>query len=208
MSYILEALKKSERERAKGKIPTLETVYDTGLSRRGLWLGVLIGAGTLVLVALAAWVVNLQFFQETESQSLGDGADSRAARLASDAGAAAARREKPVSQPPAETPPATATVRATEVPATSEAPATTGPRPSPQRVSGVAALDPDTRALVEGLSVNVVSYSRSPERRFVMLSQRIYRESDVVADGVVVKEILAQGVLLEAGGYEILLGAD
>jgi len=60
MSYILDALKKSERERAKGNIPTLETVPDSGAGRRALWVGVLIGAGALLLVGAVAWLVILR----------------------------------------------------------------------------------------------------------------------------------------------------
>jgi len=41
-----------------------------------------------------------------------------------------------------------------------------------------------------------------------MLNQRIFRESDIVDDGVVVKEILPEGVLLRIGEYEVVIGAD
>lgn len=203
MSYILDALKKSERERAKGNIPTLETVADTGVSRRALWLGVLIGAGALLLVALAAWLVSLQFFR----------ADPLPGRAAT---APATSVDGPSASAPADEDPAPAEASATQddkalesgtEPASRRTSEKREPQ-APQRVAEISELGPDAAARVRDLSVNVVSYSQSPERRFVMLDQRIFRESEMVDDGVIVKEILPEGVLLRVGNYEIVLTAD
>jgi general secretion pathway protein B len=54
MSYILDALKKAERERRVAKIPTLDTVHETPLRRRArwMWLGaavVLVNAALLLI---------------------------------------------------------------------------------------------------------------------------------------------------------------
>jgi general secretion pathway protein B len=57
MSYILDALKKAERERSIAKVPTIETVHDfRETSRMRLWL--LIG-GFLLGVVLILWFVLL-----------------------------------------------------------------------------------------------------------------------------------------------------
>ena len=54
MSYILDALKKAERDRPKAKIPTLRTVHQTSAAPgRRLWPGivalvVLVNAGVLI----------------------------------------------------------------------------------------------------------------------------------------------------------------
>lgn len=203
MSYILEALKKSERERAKGNIPTLETVSDTGVSRRALWLGVLIGAGALLLVALAAWLVSQQFLR-TDSSPVRSATPP--ATSVDEPSASTSTGEDPA---PAEA----STTRADE-PRESGSEAASQPTSearepqAPQRVAGISDLDPDAQARVRDVSVNVVSYSRTPERRFVMLNQRIFRESDRVDDGVTVKEILPEGVLLQVGDYEVVLEAD
>lgn len=194
MSYILEALKKSERERAKGNIPTLETVSDTGVSRRALWLGVLLGAGALLLVVLAAWLVSAQFFRSDSSTSPPvtagtaphGGVDEPAARTDDPPAQTEAPRSEPETRPAIDD---------------------REPQP-PQRVAEVSELDAGAQARVRDLSVNVVSYSQQPERRFVMLNQRIFRESDMVADGVIVKEILPEGVLLRVDDHEIVIGAD
>ncbi len=60
MSYILDALKKAERERGRAKVPTLTTVHspvwEVGRSY-GLWA---IGGGVLACVAAAFWLVWLR----------------------------------------------------------------------------------------------------------------------------------------------------
>ena len=57
MSYILDALKKAERERHAARIPTLETVHRTPWERRRpqwLWIG---AAAVLVTAALLMWLM-------------------------------------------------------------------------------------------------------------------------------------------------------
>ncbi len=60
MSYILEALKKSDRERKQGKVPTLETVQDRSeLRRHGIrphWPIVLFGFLVLGGLSFSAWL--------------------------------------------------------------------------------------------------------------------------------------------------------
>jgi general secretion pathway protein B len=59
MSYILEALKKSERERKQGKVPNLETFQDQASRRRHkirpFWPFILLGSLLLGGVFLGAW---------------------------------------------------------------------------------------------------------------------------------------------------------
>lgn len=190
MSYILEALKKSERERARGSIPTLETVAGRGVSRKPLWLGVLIGAGALSGLVAMAWLVNLQWPRWSVPAP-----DDKAAGAAG------------MQQPPAaagDSPDTAVRVQSAGTRMHQEG----STKPAPRRVDDIGELDPASRARVKALSINVVSYSDVPERRFVMLNQRIIRESESAGDGVVVKRILPEGALLSVGDYEILIGPD
>jgi len=192
MSYILEALKKSERERARGRIPTLETVSNQGVSQKSLWLGVLLGAGALLLAAFVAiWVLEPRF-----SQPSGLAENPNTPKVSGERQAAIAANEP--------RPEVSVEIRETGA----AEPGAESPAVAPRRVAAVDELEPGVRQRVRDLSVNVVSYSDVPERRFVMFNQRIVRESETVGDGIVVKRITPEGALLSVGGYEILVRPD
>lgn len=186
MSYILDALKKSEQEREQGAVPVLRTSRRIVSRRRRLWQGGLVGA--LVLISAAAgWFMGPRVYEAVVavwSPAAPDGA----------AGPAASKPQTALKS----SEPAAGEARGARQPA---APEPTAPR----RVSTIDELDPAARARVEDLSVNVVSYTQAPERRFVMLNQRIVRESEAVGDGVVVKRIVPEGAVLAVGEHEILL---
>ena len=57
MSYILDALKKAERERQFAKIPTVNTVHRIGWNRRRpIWLWIA-GAAVLANAAVLIWLL-------------------------------------------------------------------------------------------------------------------------------------------------------
>ena len=62
MSYILDALKKSEQERGHGSIPDVQTVHSSGLNyrndKRTVWPYILIAAVTLNLLAITYFIIN------------------------------------------------------------------------------------------------------------------------------------------------------
>lgn len=179
MSYILEALKKSERERQRGNIATLQTAPQVVLNHRSLWLGMLMGAAVLAALVVIAWFV-----------------DPRLARRAADVPrtATASGARPGAAQSKAQPQPSG--------PSAASAPAKAG---APQRVDSISQLDPADRARIQGLSLNVVSYSDVPRRRFIMVNQKIVHESESIGDGVVVKRILPGGALVTVGRYEIML---
>lgn len=181
MSYILDALKKSEQERRQGAVPILRTPRQVVSSRRRLRLGALAGA-LAVISAVAVWFMGPRVHEAVVAAWFPAAPDS------------AAR--------PAESTPQTALK--TSEPAAGEGRAEQQPAAS-RGVSTIDELDPASRARVESLSVNVVSYTRAPERRFVMLNQRIVRESEAVGEGVIVKRIVPEGAVLAVGEHEILL---
>lgn len=189
MSYILDALKKSEQQREAGAVPVLGSAPRVATDRRRLWLGTLVSLAAAALTA-AAWLAAPRWLDEAGTvlriPALSGGGE--AAPSAPAAGAQSATVES--GQPAAGAPAA---------------------QPAPVRPAGAgSAADTETsdsalQARLENLSVDVVSYSETPERRFAMIDQRIVRESDTVGNGFVVKRIVPEGVILEAGSREILL---
>lgn len=186
MSYILDALRKSEQEREQEALPTLRTPPRRAPRHRWLRVVLPLGAVALVAVIAAVWVAGPGLLDARNASRAPAGVDDSAAR--------------PVTSPAA---PRTAEVE-TPDPRNDATGAQPEARPSNQAV-GAAGPDPATRRRVKGLSVNVVSYSDVPERRFAMIDQRIVRESEIVADGVVVERIVPDGVVLSVGAEEVLL---
>src|SRR5262245_52789323 len=69
MSYILDALKKAERERHSAKIPTLETVHRMRWERRHpqwMWIAALV---VLVNTALLIWFLRPESMPRSSSSS-------------------------------------------------------------------------------------------------------------------------------------------
>lgn len=184
MSYILEALKKSERERSRVNIATLQTSSQVVFNNRSLWIGMLIGGVALAAVATAAWLVGFRLDHTGPVSAVPPATESSSA-----SGAAPARSVDSAGRP--------------RLPESAPEPAAEASRA--RRVDGMSDLDPSARARIQGLSLNVVSYSDVPSRRFIMVNQRIVRESETVGDGIVVKRILPGGALLGVGSYEVMV---
>jgi general secretion pathway protein B len=82
MSYILDALKKSEQERGKGRIPDVQTIHSSSLSyrneKKAYWPYVLIAAIMLNLLAISYFIVKKDepaetlAEKQTETNSLAD----------------------------------------------------------------------------------------------------------------------------------------
>lgn len=180
MSYILDALRKSEQERQGGAVPMLGAPPRTSRGGRRRRLAAWTGAVALLGASAAAWLV-LPGLENDDGNT---------------------------PQPPAPADPAAAGTRspAMEVHPESDHPVGDAAAPRTGEVAGNPGnSDSRARARVDDLSLTVVSYSDTPERRFVMINQRILRESESVADGVVVRRILPEGVILGVGTEEVLL---
>jgi len=54
------------------------------------------------------------------------------------------------------------------------------------------------------LTVNVVSYSENPEKRFIMIGGDLFREGEFVKAGVIVEEIRQNEVVFNSRGEQII----
>lgn len=212
MSYILEALKKSERERQRGNITALQTPSQVVLNQRSMWVGILIGVVALSAIVAVGWVVNRQLIHfgpgapaesgaplpRPESQGLNHESRQEVGRNVEQGAVRETTARRDQGLKPAATDAAAPTVDIAE-------PASSG---TVRDVDNMAELDPADRARIQRLSLNVVSYSEVPSRRFVMINQRIAHESESVGDGVIVDRILPGGALLRVGGYRIMIRPD
>ncbi len=82
MSYILDALKKSEQQRGQGSIPNVQTVHSSSLNYRdenkSYWPYILITAVTLNLAAIVYFIIDKDTISENSALSDQDTVDNNA----------------------------------------------------------------------------------------------------------------------------------
>jgi general secretion pathway protein B len=247
MSYILDALRKAERERNPGqateaRMPTRQSLAQASQLRRyrpllvaGLCLG-LFAALLILLVlrhaaappeetapvtpAVAAAEPAASVPAMTLDQVAGDAPSLATLDDVIDSGADAAEAEAPGSYAPtaksapqlSEEPPAAlpAAPADTEDNVSPPPPTPTAvqrvqldPAPQPQ-VSKLKDMPADYRAAFPTLSLDVHVYDAAPQKRFVMIGGHRYNESETLREGPRIVQIVADGVIFEFRGEQVL----
>lgn len=222
MSYILDALKKSQQERERGQVPRFDQFWfeePTAPARHGLWgmLAALLAAAALA-VALYVALRPAPISEERVAESM------PSPPLATVA-------EAPAAAPPARTPqifiaPAlpedgsplprgAAELRAalTQSPPLEIAPElNTTPDAASSRIPAdlraeVAALrqqlrqQPGSPNTLVSLSVHV--YDVDPAQRFVYINGRKFQEQQPISENVMLRRIAPDGIWLDVGGEEV-----
>lgn len=223
MSYILDALKKSESERQRQDAPGFADVPAQAQARRTpQWIWLL--AGLLLINAVAVGALLLRgFFAAPESGV----ARAQPATPPAVITAPAADRERPAAPSPttAETrsdrPPAPlrTPVRSEQPPAVDSEPPSG--RPAAQQTPRPSVLPANSASLptlfdlqangtlqLPELHLDIHVFSQAPQDRFVFINMSKYREAARLADGPLVKEIVPDGVVLEYEGNTFLLPRD
>jgi general secretion pathway protein B len=207
MSFILDALKKSEIERQRQTVPGL--MEAGGVVRRArfpLWavlLAVLLGINMIVLLVLLT----------RRGTSAVPAAQPAIARAAGDAQPAVTEHFSPLGSAP---------VFAPEIPVPPAAAQHPAPRVAPHRVDPLL-NDADTKddneevlpsinevnltgaqALPE-LHLDVHVYATKPADRFVYINMRKYHEGNTLQEGPIVERIRRDGVVLNYQGLRFVL---
>lgn len=191
MSYILEALRKAERERTLGQAPDLNAVAITPLPRRSIWPWL---AGIAVAVNAAALVVVLGLRWRTEHPPK----SALAAPKAVQAEPAPRPAPLPQSDPkPLTTAGPPAHVRNSDKPR--QTPVASAPL--------LQSLPAEFRRSLPELNLDVHVYNQKPAKRFVMINSRRYREGDSLREGPLLETITLDGAVLSHRGrrFRILL---
>lgn len=235
MSLILEALRKSEAERQRGRAPGLfvEQVATRPKDRTKVpaWAWLL---GALLLATLAAFAWREATRQAPGQVSLPDPELSAALEPPPTVDTASAAVQSTVPDPVAATErsspaePATATTAApidiaSAAPAPAAAPppepvatiqpvatpqdATPTPLPAPpvHSLPTLASLDAATRAQLPPLKLSMHVFADAPAQRFVILDGQRLGEGASPAAGIVLEEIRREGLVLSVNGQRLLL---
>jgi len=239
MSYILDALRRAERERNLGKAPSLQVVMQHDASEKPRHTArLLLIAVTLLAVAGAIAALLLRQpnppapgntetptaapvitpvapesvaelpDEAPELSSLDDLAEPEPAPIAPSAAEpeideiaepALALQPEDLQQ---NAPPTRKADAAAE-----PAPQTVAPPMEPENAGGVPLLrdlPPAYRADFPALSVEVHVFDRVPEKRWIMIGGRRYREGEVLGEGPRVVEINEEGIVFDYRGQQSL----
>lgn len=237
MSFILDALRKSEAERQRQDGPTLLEVRPSRPQRRmPLWV---IGLGVLLLLNMGVLLWFLLRTPPEAARATHAGASAPASVTASAAStrpsgpppvetAPVAANPLSVSPPVAAAPPAPHLTPSSSVAAGASppprviaptpavaaapraAPAAKSAKPPPEASDSAANL-PDYSHVASGLPalrLDLHSYSPEPDQRYALINMHKVREGDTLPEGPRVQQILPEGVVLSYNGTEFVLGRN
>jgi len=227
VSFILDALRKSDAQRRRGAAPALLTPQAPPVtlerSRRfyyGLLAVALVGAG-IVLGSLRPWHVERPVAATQDAMPREPGS-TQSAPLAFPVRQEMARRAQPPApkekSPPgaqfASAPAAAAlklegavranagnTVRARSIPRVGS-----GDAPRETKVAAFAELPVAIQEEIPSLSISAHAYSPTPRERLIGINDRVLREGEHAAPGLLLEQITPDGMVLSYKGYRFRRG--
>ncbi len=181
MSYILDALRKSDQQRQRGTAPVTLATPAVVEKRPVFSLNVVLALALLIAGMAIGW---LRPWQPIAPPAVSQ--------------AAAPIRPQMVAAPSPPSPPAPPRVpaRAPQPQARPAAASATQP--------GVAALGELPAAIqqeIPSLSISLHGYASQPADRITMINDKLLRQGDLLAPGLRLEQITADGVILSYKGY-------
>jgi general secretion pathway protein B len=219
MSFILDALRKSELERQRQSGPSIAELPIAREDRRMPWALLAIG------VLLAVNAGGLLYFMLRPDKPAVASAEPTAAPIAAAPVASAPAAAAPLPVPvPAEPPPAADSTLADEAASIAPAmPAANAPPPAPDPTllpdasvtyapapasdnpPSIDEMPAQATAGLPQLSVDLHIYTDDPAKRAVFINGRRYQQGAVLAEGPTVEEITRDGVVLSYRGQRFQL---
>jgi len=224
MSFILDALRKSETERQQQSTPGLaDSRYIAPKKTRGIWTPLLLGV-LAVNALLLAFVLLKKAPDNTSRQTAATSTTVRSLAIppirevrevrpladeipakSAPVGTPTSSPERPVTQAPGAAGPNASAVTPAAVPAAAQASAVISAEsalemyPSLQQltVAGVLSLPP--------LNIDLHVYSAKPAERFVFINMAKYTEGDRLSEGPTIEKITENGAVLNHLGNRFIL---
>ena len=215
MSFILDALKKSENSRLRQDHPAIfdaqaAAVRRQGLPRWGIALMVLLGLNLLIL-AYALWRPTEPPAAVPTVQPESTTASAAAHTAAAPAQSRPAQSRPALSAPALAAPPSAAPTRSMAAPPSDVRRSTPPAFPVSSEESPTLPSRDDllaAGAAIPEANLNMHVYDASPALRFVLLNGQRLREGEVSREGLRVEQILPSGVLLSTGGTSFMLSIN
>ncbi len=220
MSYILDALRKAEQERHLGQAPTLTTASPLAepTQNRRFWYGVTVLALGLNALLLAFFLGRFQPVPQPASVAAPLAAVPAATPAPRSAPSTSAASEKdgtpavsskePVGQTvesePARPIVAPASREKHQKPAWPIVPGSVTIAPVPE-LAPPEPLSPADRRGMPALNLDIHIYSADPDKRFVVINGRHYREGERLSEGPVLESVVRDGAILRQDGRRFQL---
>ncbi len=223
MSFILDSLRKSENARQENVGPSVAEIGTSGQTRSNrsmfLWLGILLGLNVVILI-VSLWrpwqnepstpTVN-QNTQTTPSRTLVNNSTttptpSVGSSIQSDSRPEVRPLSSEVPRPKVQRPPQTAestSQQATQTPTKAES-APILERPG-QVLPTIHELQADGELQLSNLHLDMHMYHEDPNRRFVFLNSKKYKEGERISEGPLLEEIRNDAVVFYYKGQRFLL---
>ena len=205
MSFILDALKKSEAERLRQDSPGFSDVPGSSKAKSAShWIWIIV-----VLIGINLTVLVVMFMKPDRAPEQKPAVQTAEAPVESksfpEIVAEAKRSQSAATETTSESNPPAAAAVATPV-----------PEPQDTAVSGAVPVVTESVATFNELRsqgvltlpdmhLDIHVYSREPKDRFVFVNMSKYKENAVLDEGPVVREITPDGVILEYRGTGFLL---
>jgi general secretion pathway protein B len=205
MSFILDALKKSEAERQRQHAPGIAGIPESG--RQG-------GSRKWIWILSALLVVNLAVLAGILLRPGGDNASAVAdAQQPAPRPSVAEQATRPLPQattvPQTQREPAAAQSGAADTPTPASSPQAATPSAPEQRVAtGLPSLNElQAQGVLQlpEMHLDIHVYSGQPAERFVFVNMKKYTEGATLSEGPAVHEITQDGVVLDYLGTQFLL---
>ena len=220
MSYILDALRKSDLQRQHGSAPTLQNapLLPKASGRPAVWtygvLGTTLVAAGIAIGWLRPWQtqqpapvtapIAVQPFAAEPPQIPAPPPVPAKSVLTPETRPPSAGNPQPRAPSTGATAPAKAAVRSAHMPpANAVAPAGGAPE---SRVLAMTELPPAIQQEIPPLAISVHAYSSNPADRIVGINNRVLREGGHVPPGLTLDEITPDGMVFSYKGYRFRRG--
>ncbi len=216
MSYILDALKKSEQERGHGNIPDVQTVHSSSLNyhseKKSYWPYFLIAAVLLNLLAIIYFIVDKQPAEQIETSTPQASAAAQTETVAEVIVETAEVEQQPVTVSSSENkiiaiekPETETTTESEKTPATEKIePITTKTEtPATNQQAKIWEFYELPESIKQDLPSFVISahvYSTNPLQRSIVINNNFLEEGEYVLDGLIIHEITPDGAIFNYQG--------
>ena len=234
MSYILDALKKSDKERKRGSVPDIMTVQDIqmpGTKKRPLWILLIL----VVLLLNAVVLIWVSPWKSKNPQTVSDPASDKQivaksqladTKISSDKKNALQQSKKvnagndvrkEIKEKPKAMPETKITREASSItpPKKDEAGDTTSeakpdnnhlPLPLPNKIYHISELPQSLQQKLPAFAISTFLYSEEPGSRSVRINGQMMREGQYLSAGLKLEEIIQNGMIFSYQNYWFQVG--